>query len=485
MQIRALNKTIPHASLVIFNGSSELEPLLLHELLLGMVLRVGCKVEIRGSIYTVTFCSPSSASNSKDMLITKRTEVEMERSITSNPKTSDNKEFWTLAEQIYGNKWAYQALGTNPPTGILLSGPPGAGKTTLATNAAMIFGSPLFIVSGSSAYSENGEFDLKSIKNITMKAKSASTVSMPATILFDEVDALGTSREINLQSSGLVYHVLDLIDDLKDSQNYVVVMATTNRPEVLDQALRRSGRFDKEIVVEIPDQEQRESYLSKFLPNVQPDIVHCLAQKTNGYAVADLMTFGRELQVHLSEDQNWFESAEELISHSLNRIGTPSLLREYQLRVENMSWSNLRGTNEIQNELERLCMWPLLHKPKFNYFGIKPTRGILLYGPPGCSKTTIARILGNEIGYSFFSLSGASIYSAFVGESENIVRSLFARARNAGPSIIFLDEIDSLVGKRGLSLTSNSVQDRILSTILNELDGIENCNGVLIIVRIF
>ena len=175
------------------------------------------------------------------------------------------------------------------------------------------------------------------------------------------------------------------------------------------------------------------------------------------------------------------EPATHLSTVDASTSPSPSLLREYRLNVEKIGWNSLAGINSIKNELEKICRWPLMFKSKFAEFGIQPIRGVLLYGPPGCSKTTIARILGNELGYKFFSLSGAAMFSSMVGESENIVRSLFARARNAAPAIIFLDEIDSLVGKRLLNASSNSVQDRILSTMLNEMDGIEHCKDVLVV----
>ena len=325
------------------------------------------------------------------------------------------------------------------------------------------------------------------LRQIFAKAKLASTEQLPSTIILKHFECIGVSREYESNNSSLVNLLLELIDNLVDQNSYVVLIATTTRPQILDPAFRRSERFDREFVVKVPSEEDRFKILGKLLPNYTLTVLREISSMTNGYVIEDLISLVREFKMSVArasvnKDDHSECNFTEIIKNALNMVGAPSLLKDYRLNVEKIGWSSLAGVNEIQKELEKLCKWPLVYKSKFAQFGIKQIRGILLYGPPGCSKTTIARILGNEIGYKFFSLSGASMFSSMVGESENIVRSLFARARNAAPSIIFLDEVDSIVGKRVSGTSSNSVQDRILSTMLNEMDGIENCQDVLVVV---
>jgi transitional endoplasmic reticulum ATPase len=244
--------------------------------------------------------------------------------------------------------------------------------------------------------------------------------------------------------------------------------------------LRNLQRFDREIQLKAPNQEKRLEILTRLLKDipVEADLEN-LSAITIGYVTADIVSLVRESCL-LAANTNSPALTDFTFMKAFEVLGTPSMLRSSQISLEKLEWSCVGGMESVKRILKQAVEWPVLHKEVFSRLGLKAPRGILLYGPPGCSKTTLAKILASQTGLAFFSLNGAAIYSSAVGESEASIRILFNTARSCSPCIIFFDEIDALVGKRGSKSTGDTVQERILSTLLNEMDGIENSPGVLV-----
>ncbi|KAJ3258977.1 hypothetical protein HK103_003118 [Boothiomyces macroporosus] len=302
-------------------------------------------------------------------------------------------------------------------------------------------------------------------------------------IFIDEIDAIAPSREQNPESSAMVAQLLTLMDGI-ESRGKLIVIGATNRPNSLDAALRRPGRFDREVEFKVPTKEERCEAIKHLASNfnLNSDIdFDLLAENTNGYVMADLVSLVREVAM-ISSAKNQNEVCFQDFLDGMKRTG-PSILRSSQLELEKLDWSDVGGVENIKRVLQQAVEWPLLYKEKYTALGLKPPRGILLYGPPGNAKTTLVKILACRLGSTFLTVSGASMYSSLLGESEAQIRQLFRNARSAAPAIIFLDEIDALVGKRGFSSgkSGDSVQERILSTLLNEMDGIELAKDVLVV----
>ena len=223
--------------------------------------------------------------------------------------------------------------------------------------------------------------------------------------------------------------------------------------------------------------------LVENIPHENEMCLESLASKTNGYVTADLVALVREACL-IAVKSNSKHLTSDILEKALLGIGAPSLLRSSQIGVEKKDWSQLGGVSAVKQILQQAIEWPLKRKQVFARLGITPPRGVLLYGPPGCSKTTMAKIIASQSGLNFFSMTGASVYSSYLGESEQSIRTLFKTARSASPSIIFFDEIDAIVGKRGLgsnTTSGDSVQERVLSTFLNEMDGIEQSKDVVVV----
>ncbi|KZT52569.1 AAA-domain-containing protein [Calocera cornea HHB12733] len=385
-------------------------------------------------------------------------------------------------------------FGLKPPKGVLLHGPPGTGKTRLAHAVATSTRSSLILIHGpelSSAY--HGETEA-ALRQVFERARKQS----PSVIVLDELDALCPRRE---EGSGevekrVVATLLTLMDGMAEDgrDGRVIVMGTTNRVNAIDPALRRPGRFDREIEIGIPDAAARLAILRVLLSRIPHSLdngaLKALADRTHGYVGADLAALVRDagtLAIH-----RWLESsstasiemtAELTLSDLLDALPgiRPSAMREVFIETPSVRWSDIGGQQLVKEKLKECVEWPLLYPETFERLGVAPPKGVLLYGPPGCSKTLTAKALATESGINFLAVKGPELLNKFVGESERAIREIFRKARAAAPSIIFFDEIDALGSSRTSGDSAGSSHEGMLTTLLNEMDGIQELVGVTIV----
>ncbi|KAK0244621.1 AAA family ATPase [Armillaria nabsnona] len=391
----------------------------------------------------------------------------------------------------------FRHLSLKPPRGILLHGPPGTGKTHLARAIAASTKSSVLVINGpelSSAY--HGETESK-LRDVFTEAKEKS----PCIVILDEVDALVPRREdsaggeVEKRVVATLLTILDGMDDSADAGR-VVVIGTTNRPNAIDPALRRPGRFDREIEIGVPDVQGRlsilEVLLSKAPHSIPQEDLQILASRTHGYVGADLSALIREagtlaikrwLASATSNDQSSDDLAITLpdLLSSLPVI-RPSAMRSLFVEAPPVRYADIGGQAFVIKKLQESVEWPLRHPDAFQRLGVKPPKGVLLYGPPGCSKTVLARACASESGVNFVAVKGPELLNKFVGESERAVREIFRKARAVSPSIIFFDEIDALATSRTASESNaGSSHEGVLTSLLNEMDGVQELLGVTII----
>jgi AAA family ATPase len=399
-------------------------------------------------------------------------------------------------------------LGLKLPKGILLYGPPGTGKTLIARAVGAETKSNVICINGPEIISKYyGETETK-LRNIFNEALEKA----PSIIFIDEIDALCPKRdesenEVEKRIVATLLTLMDGIDsknfglnnDTSNNSNHVVLIGTTNRPNSIDEALRRPGRFDREVEIGIPTVEARKEILEVLLRNVPHSLtdedITKISSITHGYVGADLASLCREAGlktikriIKSTNNLKLNDSADNMevdLKISIEDMKDafkevrPSAMREIMLEVPKVSWDDIGGQDDIKQKLKESVEWPLQHPESFIRLGIKPPKGILLYGPPGCSKTLMAKALATEAGLNFIAVKGPELFSKWVGESEKAVREVFKKARAASPSIVFFDEIDSLAVRRGGDETS--VADRVLSQLLSELDGIEPLVNVTVV----
>uniref|UniRef100_A0A8C6F8K4 ATPase family gene 2 protein homolog A n=1 Tax=Monodon monoceros TaxID=40151 RepID=A0A8C6F8K4_MONMO len=410
---------------------------------------------------------------------------------------SQLKEIREIIELPLKQPELFKSYGIPPPRGVLLYGPPGTGKTMIARALANEVGAYVSVINGPEIISKfYGETEAR-LRQIFAEA----TLRHPSIIFIDELDALCPKREgaQNEVEKRVVASLLTLMDGIgsEGSEGQVLVLGATNRPHALDAALRRPGRFDKEIEIGVPNAQDRLDILQKLLRRVPHLLTEAellqLANNAHGYVGADLKALCNEAGLHalrrvLRKHPNLPDSKMAgLVKITLkdflqgmNDI-RPSAMREVAIDVPNVSWSDIGGLGNIKLKLKQAVEWPLKHPESFTQMGIQPPKGVLLYGPPGCSKTMIAKALANESGLNFLAVKGAELMNKYVGESERAVREIFRKARAVAPSIIFFDELDALAVERGSSSGAGNVADRVLAQLLTEMDGIEQLKDVTIL----
>jgi transitional endoplasmic reticulum ATPase len=389
----------------------------------------------------------------------------------------------------------FERLGVEAPKGVLLHGPPGTGKTLLAKAVANETESAFYSISGPEIISKfYGESEGR-LREIFKEAEE----NAPSIIFIDEIDSIAPKRE---ETTGeverrVVAQLLSVMDGLKERGN-VVVIGATNRPNALDSALRRGGRFDREIEIGIPDQNGRWEVLqihSRGVPLSEDVNLKEIAGSTHGFVGADIEALLKEAamkalrrvlpEIDLEVESIPAEILEKIVvtkkdfAEARSEI-EPSALREVFVEVPNVKWEDVGGLEKIKKELRESIEWPLKYPDVYEKFKARNPKGILLYGPPGTGKTLLAKAVANESEANFISIKGPEFLSKWVGESEKAVRETFRKARQASPSVIFLDELDAVVPSRGLGADSH-VTERVVSQILTELDGLEELNNVVVI----
>lgn len=381
---------------------------------------------------------------------------------------------------------------STPERGFLLHGPPGTGKTMLLRAIAHEMDTHVLTINGPSIVSKYlGETE-ETLRKIFAEARKYQ----PAIIFIDEVDALVPKRggdDAGEAESRVVSTLLTLMDGMSgkgSSDNRVIVIGATNRPNSIDPALRRAGRFGQEIEIGIPDAEERLSILNLHMQGMphqldESFIQELAAKHMHGYVGADifaLVSHCVSLAVDRGFENDLSPSDMYITTEDINRALLdirPSAMREIFLETPKVYWTDIGGQETVKQKLKETIDWPLSHPDTFKRLGVQPPKGILLYGPPGCSKTLTAKALATEAGLNFLAVKGPEIFNKYVGESERAIREIFRKARAAAPSIIFFDEIDSLSGSRDGGESSSS--DRVLTSLLNEMDGIETLFGVTIL----
>ncbi|KAK1412405.1 hypothetical protein QVD17_33631 [Tagetes erecta] len=418
---------------------------------------------------------------------------------------------WRAEEAIAGNAEALQALrelitypllysrqatklGLKWPRGLLLYGPPGTGKTSLVRAVVRECDAHLIVLSPHSVHRAKAGESEKVLRDAFSEASSHIKLGKPSVIFLDEIDAICPRRDSRKQQDIRVASQLIMLMDssaTSTSGTKVVVVASTNRVDALDPALRRSGRFDAEIEVTTPNEEERLQILKLYTKKVplDPSVnLEVVATLCNGYVGADLEALCREATMcavkRCSSEVGEANVCSLLMDDwkTARSIVGPSITRGVTVEIPKISWDDIGGLNDLKKKLKQAVEWPLKHSEAFSRLGVSPMRGILLHGPPGCSKTTLAKAAAHAAQASFFSLSGAELFSMYVGEGEALLRNTFHRARLVAPSIIFFDEADVIAAKRGTgSSGSTTVGERLLSTLLTEMDGLEEAKGILVL----
>ncbi len=390
----------------------------------------------------------------------------------------------------------FQRLGIEPPKGVLLYGPPGCGKTLLAKAVANESEANFFSINGPEIMSKfYGESEAR-LREIFQKAQE----SAPSIIFIDEIDAIAPKREevTGEVERRVVAQLLALMDGL-ESRGNVIVIGATNRVNALDPALRRPGRFDREIEIGIPDKNGRYEILqihTRGMPLAEDVDLNKLAEITHGYTGADIAALCREAamkalrrylpKINLEEPTIPPEVLEEMVVNMNDfmqayREITPTAMREVEVEVPTVHWEDIGGLDEVKQQLRESVEWPLKNPKLFENMGIKPPKGVLLYGPPGCGKTLLAKAVATESEANFISIKGPEVFSKWVGESERAIREIFRKARMAAPAVVFFDEIDALVPPRGARFGDSGVSERVISQLLTELDGIETLENVVVL----
>ncbi len=388
----------------------------------------------------------------------------------------------------------FERLGIEPPKGVLLYGPPGTGKTLLAKAVANESGAHFISINGPEVTSKwYGESE-KRIREIFKQAQE----NAPSIIFIDEIDAIAPKRE---EVSGeverrIVAQLLASMDGL-EGRGQVIVIGATNRPDALDPALRRPGRFDREIEIGVPDRNGRKEILqihTRNMPLAKDVDLNKLADITHGYVGADISALVKEAAMYalrrilpeINLDEEIPPEVLEKLQVSMEdfrnalMVVEPSAMREVMVEVPKVSWQDVGGLEEQKQHLREMVEWPLKHPDSFKRMGIKPPKGVLLYGPPGTGKTLLAKAVANESEANFIYIKGPEIFSKWVGESEKRIREIFRKARQVAPAIIFIDEIDAVAPKRGISIDTN-VAERVVNQLLSEMDGLEGLEGVIVI----
>ncbi|MHA1215493.1 MAG: CDC48 family AAA ATPase [Candidatus Hodarchaeales archaeon] len=389
----------------------------------------------------------------------------------------------------------FKKLGIDPPKGVLLHGPPGTGKTLIAKAVANESEAHFIPIQGPEIMSKfYGESEQR-LRDIFKEAED----NAPSIIFIDEIDAIAPKREevTGEVERRVVAQILALMDGL-ESRGETIVIGATNRPNALDPALRRPGRFDREIEIGVPDKNERLEILqihTRRMPGIEDVDIEKLAVITHGFVGADLAALGREAamkklreilpEINLNEDTippsvlDNLKVEERHFEAALKEIH-PSAIREVFIEIPNVRWDEIGGMQSIKQELIEIVEWPIKEKDKFQKLGISPPRALLLFGAPGTGKTLLAKALATESKVNFISVKGPELLSKWVGESEKAIREIFRKARTAAPALIFFDEIDAVAATRG-SGDSSGVNERVISQLLTELAGIEPLRDVVVL----
>jgi transitional endoplasmic reticulum ATPase len=390
----------------------------------------------------------------------------------------------------------FKRLGVEAPKGVLLHGPPGTGKTLLAKAVANETNSTFYTIGGPEIMSKYyGESEEK-LRNIFEQAEK----SAPSIIFIDEIDSIAPKRD---EVSGeverrIVAQLLSLMDGMT-SRGKVVVIAATNRVNAIDPALRRPGRFDREIEIGVPNRDGRLEVLqihTRGMPMEKDVNLEKLADISHGFVGADLQSLAKEAamralrrvlpEINLSSESISLETLKKIVVRMQDFMDVikemePSAMREVFVEVPDIKWEDIGGLSSIKQELQEAVEWPLKYNQIFTYSDATPPKGILLYGPPGTGKTLMAKAAANESEANFISIKGPELLSKWVGESEKGVREIFRKARQAAPCIIFFDEMDAITPARGGSFGDSHVTERVISQFLTELDGLEILTNVVVI----
>lgn len=391
----------------------------------------------------------------------------------------------------------FKSIGIKPPKGILMYGPPGTGKTVIARAVANETGAFFFLINGPEIMSKMAGESESNLRKAFEEAEKNS----PSIIFIDEIDSIAPKRD---KTNGeverrVVSQLLTLMDGMKARSN-IVVIAATNRPNSIDSALRRFGRFDREVDIGVPDAEGRLEILKIHTKNVKlaDDVdLEFLASETHGFVGADIASLCSEAAIEqIREKMDYIDLEEDTIdaevlsslSVSMKNFmlalsnSNPSALRETVVENVNTTWEDIGGLDSIKQELKETIEYPLLYPKEYQKFGLTPTKGVLFFGPPGTGKTLLAKAVATEVSANFISVKGPELLSMWYGESESNIRDIFDKARAAAPTVVFLDELDSIAKSRGGSLeNAGGASDRVVNQLLTEMDGMNAKKNVFVI----
>jgi transitional endoplasmic reticulum ATPase len=389
----------------------------------------------------------------------------------------------------------FELLGIKPPKGVLMHGPPGTGKTLLAKAVANESDAHFISIQGPEIMSKYVGGSEERLREIFEEAEE----NAPSIVFIDEIDAIAPKREevTGEAERRTVAQLLTLMDGLK-TRGQVVVIGATNRPDALDPAIRRGGRFDREIEIGVPDKDGRREVLqihTRGMPLDDKVDLDEIAETTHGFVGADLESLCKESAMRVlrrilpevkADEEIPVETLKKMIvqksdfREALKEI-QPSALREVMVQVPNIKWDDIGGLDDAKQELREAVEWPLKYPQSFEKFGVRPPRGVLIYGAPGTGKTLLAKAVANESDANFIAVKGPELLSKWVGESEKGVREVFRKARQTAPTVIFFDEIDSIASTRAGSSSDSGVTQRVVNQLLTEIDGLEELQDVAVI----